>query len=899
MSSPPLYQAALLAFGLVCLVYLSRRLMKRSAAADWLLSWSCFFVSLVFDLVDSEYVFSPLPQMLVVLHVCLVYTTSRSLAGREFGLQLFPVAGAAALLRGAFWLAGWNTASTVFLVALAVLLFAGSAKLLLDGAGRGGLPFRETRFLAVAFGAYALSFLPLLVLEDPRNQGGLAVVIWLMLGLVVCAGQLALVLITGRQDEQLLLESNGRLASLLESSSDFVAWADAGGLLRYGNRALRELTGDEDLPESDVESGVLRPRLRIEEVFTAEEGERLRESVLPIVEAGGLWEGDTVIRSHQGREVPVSAVVIGERGPDGRTVALGFLMRSLSSRIAAERDLRNRYEAERFVARLAADILAYPLPESEKAIEHALRTIHDRFGAHRSALFVGPDEASGVEVLFEVGGASTPRSFEAAPKTLELLRRGTTLHARGVGEDISAELPKIGVSSPSAALVPLAQDGELMGAWIIEFGDVGRSEAADEVLESLSELMACAVSRRRAWTLLKERDDELRHTQRLEAIGQLAGGIAHDFNNSLTVISGYIEELQGSEITEGQRESLEQVRIASDRAATLTSQLLAFSRNQELIPRVFDLNERIRELESMLRRVVSEHVHIHTELDEREPALICADPVQIDQVVTNLVINARDALAEGGRVRISTEVGSTNVWLLVDDDGQGMSEETRRRAFEPFYTTKGAGMGTGLGLSTVYGVIKQSGGRVSIDSALGSGTTVTISLPLVGASTAEAKGSAQDAEAQLPEKSEELPPSPAEQRTILLVEDELLVRRLTKRTLEQAGYHVLTASDGQEALETMAEAQVDFVLSDVVMPNMSGPEFVRVLRQSDRKTPVLFMSGYPNHPSQALSLPEGAVLIEKPFTSSALLGRIAELLDGSAWAVQTGAHNLLAFRKRS
>lgn len=900
MSSTPLYQAALLAIGVVCLVWLSRRLLKRTATSDWMLASSCFFVALLFDLLDPEHFFSPLPQMLMVLHVFLVFAGTRSLSGQELGAQLFPGACAAALMRGALWLAGFTLASTVFLVALAVPLLAWSAKLVFDRAGRQGLPLRETRFVGLALAAYALAFLPLVLLPDPRNDGGISVVVWLMLALIVCSGQLALGLLTRRQDERQLLESNVRLSSLIESSSDFVAWADAGGLLRYGNRALRDLTGDEDLPETDVESGILRPRLRIEDVFTADEGRRLRESVLPIVEAGGLWEGDTALRSHDGREIPVSAVVIGERDPDGRTIALGFLMRSLSSRLAAERDLRNRYESERFVARLAADILAYPLPESEKAIEHALRTIHDRFAAQRSALFVCPLSRGGdFEMLSEVGASSRGRGLEAAPNTLGLLRAGKTVQAQGVSAEVSAELAEIGVSSPSAAVVPLSQDGELIGGWILEFGDRSRSEEVDHVLRSLSELMACAVSRRRAWTLLKERDDELRHTQRLEAIGQLAGGIAHDFNNSLTVISGYIEELQGSEITEAQRESLEQVRIASDRAASLTSQLLSFSRNQELIPRVFDLNERLRELEMMLRRVVSEHVHIRTELDEREPALICADPVQIDQVVTNLVINARDALVDGGRVRISTEVGPANVWLLVDDDGQGMSEETRRRAFEPFYTTKSAGMGTGLGLSTVYGVIKQSGGRVSIDSVLDSGTTVTVSLPRVGASETEARPAATDSAAQLPEQVEELPLPPTEQRTILLVEDEALVRRLTKRTLEQAGYLVVTACDGEQALEAMGKSQVDFILSDVVMPNMSGPEFVRVLRQSDRDTPVLFMSGYPNHPSQALSLPEGAVLIEKPFTSSALLGRIAELLDGSAWAVQTGAHNLLAFRKRS
>ena len=890
--------AVLLSVGLLGVLLLARRLHGHTVGSDWLVSWSAVYLSSLLHLaLESDPLLTGLALGVASLHPFFQFAGAKRLATGHVIPSLLALAVIFGSVRASLYVAGSEKASAVFFAPFALCLGLASAWMLwFRGEATAFHSNRLSRGLAVALVPYSLAYTVIVVAVPFGLHLTWVGIFWMALGLGICAGQFALAAAAARQSSRLLIDSNSRLSTLIESSSDFVAWADARGFVRYGNRALRELIGDEQAPTDDLESGIMVPRLTLEKLHTEAEGNRLRESILPIVEATGLWEGETILRSANGQEVPVSAVVLAERNAQGEVVAIGFLMRSLSHRLKAEKDLRTRYEFERFVSRLAADILGHPLPDSEKAIENAMNMIHERFEAHRSAIFVC-DEEDQFEILFSEGDDAehVAPSASSSPHTLELLRSGRAVQASAVPAKLAEEVVSLGITTPSAAIVPLLHDGELVGGLVMEFAVSREADDFETILRPISELLACAVSRRRAWRLMLKREDELRHAQRLEAVGQLAGGIAHDFNNSLTVISGYAEDLQKTPLSEDQTESLGQIAIASQRAASLTAQLLAFSRNQELVPQVFDLNERLRELQRMLRRVVGEQFNIRTELDVRTGAMICADPVQVDQVVTNLVINARDAMNSGGEVHISTEVGPSNVWLLVSDNGHGMDEETRRRAFEPFFTTKSAGMGTGLGLSTVYGVIKQSGGRVSVDSSPGAGTTVTISLPLVGALP---KVKSEDSQELLAAE----PPAPVsgERRVILLVEDEELVRRLTKRTLEQAGFSVLTASDGKEALETALTPgiEIDFILSDVVMPIMSGPEFIKTLRKEDRETPVLFMSGYPNHPSQELSLPDGAVLIEKPFTSSALLSRIGELLDGSAWAVQTGAHNLLAFRNR-
>ncbi len=383
----------------------------------------------------------------------------------------------------------------------------------------------------------------------------------------------------------------------------------------------------------------------------------------------------------------------------------------------------------------------------------------------------------------------------------------------------------------------------------------------------------------------KELEEQLRQSQRLDAVGQLAGGVAHDFNNLLMVITSYaallLEDLDQSD---PRRNDVSEVAKAADRAATLTQQLLAFGRRQLLQPRVLDVNHTVTELEKMLRRVLTEDIELVTVLD---PALRCvrADPGQLEQVVMNLVVNARDAMPGGGTLTIETGnveiLGASTrhnrgavppgayVRLTVTDTGHGMDEATQERIFEPFFTTKPPGKGTGLGLSTVYGIVKQSGGYVSCESARGQGTTLKIFLPVTSAS-ADRRGSAAA-------------PAPIRRgaERVLVVEDDAAVRSVAGRILTSHGYVVLQAPTGAEALRILDETgYVDLVVTDVVMPEMSGSELARQLHERHPAVPVLFMSGYAGEAALRESLPQpGAAFIEKPFAPDAFVARVRALLD--------------------
>ena len=375
--------------------------------------------------------------------------------------------------------------------------------------------------------------------------------------------------------------------------------------------------------------------------------------------------------------------------------------------------------------------------------------------------------------------------------------------------------------------------------------------------------------------------------QKMEAVGRLAGGVAHDFNNLLTAILGSTDLLlETLPVDHPGRDEGAEIRKAALRAADLTRQLLAFSRQQVLAPRVLDLNDVVANLHKMLRRLIGEDVDLRTTLAE-EVGAVRADPGQLEQVIVNLAVNARDAMPNGGKLTIETanvDVAEGKgdaaavpvvesvayVLLVVSDTGTGMDAETKARMFEPFFTTKPKGQGTGLGLATVYGIVKQSGGYVWVDSEPGHGTTFKIYLPRVDA----------DVDPQ--------PASPDIRRlngseTVLLVEDQDQVRELTKRLLEVRGYRVLVAASGPEALQ-LAEGhtgQIQLLVTDVVMPGMSGREVGLLLAPTHRDMRVLYLSGYPD-PSvvdQGVLAP-GTPFLQKPFTSEGLARKVREVLDG-------------------
>jgi hypothetical protein len=380
-------------------------------------------------------------------------------------------------------------------------------------------------------------------------------------------------------------------------------------------------------------------------------------------------------------------------------------------------------------------------------------------------------------------------------------------------------------------------------------------------------------------------EDQLRQAQKMEAVGQLAGGVAHDFNNLLGVITGFTELLMkdiGPEHRGYRR--VEEIRKAADRAASLTRQLLTFSRKQVVQPQVVDLNELICETEKMLRRLIGENIELVTALSP-DLGRVRSDPGQVDQVIVNLAVNARDAMPGGGKLIIETanvtlDAGySVNhahvppgpyVMLAVSDTGHGMDAVTQSRIFEPFFTTKELGKGTGLGLSTVYGIVKQSGGHIQVYSEVGRGTAVKVYLPRVESDERTVEGGAL---VEAPRPGSE---------TILLVEDAESLRVMIREILEEGGYTVLESGEAEQALSVASayEGPIPLMLTDVVMPGMSGREIADKLKGARPDTRVLYMSGYTDEAiSHHGNLEPGTQFIQKPFTSDALLRKVREVLD--------------------
>ena len=378
-------------------------------------------------------------------------------------------------------------------------------------------------------------------------------------------------------------------------------------------------------------------------------------------------------------------------------------------------------------------------------------------------------------------------------------------------------------------------------------------------------------------------EGQLRQAQKMEAVGMLAGGVAHDFNNLLTVISGYTDlVIHTEDLSPKGRERLEGVVTASERATSLTRQLLAFSRRQVLQPRVLDLNVLLRDMERMLSRMIGEDIRLETSFLE-DCGNLKADPGQIEQVIMNLAINARDAMPSGGVLRLeiaNSEFGLGGsptdgppmgdfVILSVSDTGLGMDREVLGHIFEPFFTTKELGRGTGLGLSTVYGIVKQSGGYIYARSELGSGTTFDVYLPRVPDPVTVVELAA--------------PSVRGGSETILVVEDDEGVRALTCEVLEERGYDVVAASDGDHAMEIVRRKQLEaeLLITDVVMPRMNGRELAGRLRDQRPELKVLYMSGYSARVMSHRGLVQDeAQLLQKPFTPRSLADKVREVLDG-------------------
>jgi signal transduction histidine kinase/ActR/RegA family two-component response regulator len=412
--------------------------------------------------------------------------------------------------------------------------------------------------------------------------------------------------------------------------------------------------------------------------------------------------------------------------------------------------------------------------------------------------------------------------------------------------------------------------------------NVRRLSGGEMILMSIRDV----TPRRRTEVELHRVRDELRQGQKMEVIGRLAGGVAHDFNNILTGILGFSEMLLDS-LEEGTDDfhRAEEIKRASERAAALTQQLLAFSRRQVLRPQVVSLNTVILGLNEMLRRLIGDNIELHKTLDG-ELGAVHADPGQMSQVILNLALNARDAMPQGGRLSIRTEntivdeMGErirglspgSYVSLIVTDSGTGMDHETQQHIFEPFYTTKPQGSGTGLGLATVFGIVEQSGGNIQFASELERGTTFWLDFPLVqGDTTVEA------------------PREPAEMltgtETVLLVEDDDLVREFVTLILKRQGYTVLEVGQGREALAVCQSysSQIDLMLTDLLMPGeIDGRELAEQATRIRPGMRTLLMSGYTTDALVLYDVGEGAPFLQKPFTQQQLAGKVRHVLDSNS-----------------
>jgi signal transduction histidine kinase/ActR/RegA family two-component response regulator len=469
-------------------------------------------------------------------------------------------------------------------------------------------------------------------------------------------------------------------------------------------------------------------------------------------------------------------------------------------------------------------------------------------------------------------------------------------HASAFLDDLYRVLLGLGLLSilAGSALVFLISDtftrplaNLVGGVHALEKGDFNytlESKSGDEVAEvteAFDRLRKSLQSSHREQLQLEER---LRQAHKMEAVGRLAGGVAHDFNNLLTIIRGHGDLLADrATLGDGEKRSLEQIQKAANKAVSMTRQLLAFSRMQVLQPRILDLNSVVTDMGKMLPRLIGEHIEFAFDPEPKLDA-VKADPGQIEQVLLNLVVNSRDAMPKGGTITVRTRnvemdesqahqhppmTAGKYVLLSVTDTGQGMSPETKAHIFEPFFTTKEVGKGTGLGLATVYGVVKQSGGFVWVESVLGQGTTFEIYLP-------------QSLETRRIDRDSPTPlPVGRGTETILVVEDEADVRELTCEFLKVSGYSVLSACNGIEALELLTRytGRIHLALSDVIMPKMGGLELIERLRAVRPDIKVMLMSGYseystgPKDPALA-----HVPILQKPFSRPSLITRIRETL---------------------
>ncbi|MHB8502697.1 MAG: hybrid sensor histidine kinase/response regulator, partial [Candidatus Acidiferrales bacterium] len=630
-------------------------------------------------------------------------------------------------------------------------------------------------------------------------------------------------------------ETVRRQALAMDSAADGISILGEDGRHIYVNMAFARMLGHES-PESML--GV-----QWQKIYDPRDIELLQEKVRESLKLEGKWSGQVNLRRRDGTAIPIEMAITPLA--NGVTACIGH-------------DISARKEAEK--ARADAEIKYRTLVEQVAAISYIAE-----LGLDGEWLYVSPQ----IEAI-------TGYSQEEWLGNSRAWLRHVPKEDHAVIE--AAEAASLRGERFQAEYRIVRNDGAVI--WVNDTAVVVSGSDSHPVMEGI----IVDITER------KLLENQLQQSRRMEAVGRLAGGIAHDFNNLLTIIKGYAElALQRTGIQPELRADVMQIENASERASMLIRQLLAFSRRQVLQPKVIDLNAIVVGLDKLLARLMGEHIEMVTRCGANV-GNVKADPAQVEQVIMNLVVNARDAMPKGGRLMVETsnvDLDSTYardhvsvkpgayVMLAVSDTGMGMSPETVAHIFEPFFTTKESGQGTGLGLSTVYGIVKQSGGYIWVYSEPGKGTTFKVYLPRVAEQAESKQGAVQ------------LPGAGQGSETILLVEDEEAVRELVSRILAARGYSVVAAKSTQEAEQFVAKhgGEIHLLLTDIIMPGTSGRELARRITARHPRTRVLYMSGYTDNVlAQGGVLEAGLSFLQKPFTPGTLVQKVRDVLDSPVHA---------------
>ncbi|AGZ43103.1 PAS domain S-box protein [Actinoplanes friuliensis] len=642
-------------------------------------------------------------------------------------------------------------------------------------------------------------------------------------------------------------EARALLASIIQSSHDAIVTTDLTGVVLTWNPGAEHLYGrtSAEMLGRPVDP-IIPAERRVDE-----------EEVRNLVRMGGRMDRYRTYRLHaDGTTLAVSLLVSPLRDLDGTIVGMTTTARDVSDRERAEAQVQAVLDAAPD-ALLGVDDAGHVVLVNAEAERMFGYPRHDLTQMAVRRLL--PDDLPAASAVLRTGGDSTPLDSERLTGAAGVPDWATRTARRRDGSELPVDISCSALDTGNGLIVVAA------------VRDITDRLAAQVEQESLREEAE-----------QQKLEARFQRTQRLESLGQLAGGVAHDFNNLLAVILNYASFIVEDGRDTAFAKDAEQIARAARRGSDLTHQLLSFARREVIRPRALDVDTVVTEVHQMLQRSLGEHIALTIDTATDLPAVM-ADPGQLEQVLVNLAVNARDAMPGGGNLTIDTaavEVDTEHaagrsglaagsyVRIRVSDTGTGMPKDVIDKAFDPFFTTKPNGQGTGLGLATVYGIVTQAGGTVQIYSETGLGTTITVLLPVT------------DAEVRVPGPAEPAGTFSGQGTTVLVVEDETALREVTERILVRAGYTVLTAANGTEALKISGDRPVDILLTDVVMPGMLGKDIAEAIVAARPETRVLFMSGY----AQPVLTTHGTLaadvhLLEKPFTSAELFKALHEQLS--------------------